>query len=44
MKKPYTSPVIVTNGNVVTDTRNSVSGNIEPVGFLRNSGSVGFNL
>ncbi len=44
MKKPYASPAILTNGNVVSDTRDSTSGQIENVGFLKNAGSVGFNL
>jgi hypothetical protein len=44
MKKPYDPPTLVTAGCVVSDTRNSTTGQIEPVGFLKKAGSVGFNL
>jgi hypothetical protein len=44
MKKPYFPPTLLTTGCVVSDTRNSASGQIEPVGFLKKAGSVGFNL
>jgi hypothetical protein len=44
MKQTYTTPVINASGSVVETTRNSTQGLIEPAGFQKRSGAVGFNL
>jgi hypothetical protein len=44
MKKTYTAPAIVTNGNVVHETLSSSPGPNEFIGRLKVEGSVGFNL
>jgi hypothetical protein len=44
MKKTYEAPAMITIGSVVEETRDDVSGMIEPSGFQKAAGSVGFNL
>jgi hypothetical protein len=44
MKKTYAAPAILMNGSVVHETRNQISGPLEPVGFQKKAGSIGFNL
>lgn len=44
MKKTYTTPTVLMNGNVMSETRASSGGQNEPVGFQKTEGSVGFNL
>ena len=44
MKKAYTTPAVVVNGDVVNETLSSSPGPNEPIGHLKVEGSVGFNL
>lgn len=44
MKQTYSTPGLVLNGHVVSETKNFVSGRTEPAGFLKIGGDLGFNL
>lgn len=44
MKKTYDTPAIIMNGNVVRETRDDGGGPLEPAGFCKQAGTIGFNL
>lgn len=44
MKKTYLAPAVQMNGNVVRETRIASGGLVEPSGFQKVEGSIGFNL
>lgn len=44
MKKTYTAPAVVLNGSVVRETMSATSGGLEPDGFNKGAGNIGFNL
>jgi hypothetical protein len=44
MKKTYLAPAVQMSGDVVHETKNFVGGRVEPAGFQKIEGSIGFNL
>lgn len=44
MKQSYTTPTVLLNGDVVRMTLSQNFGLAEAIGYVRKSGSVGFNL
>jgi hypothetical protein len=44
MRKIYLAPAVQMNGSVVQETRMATGSGIEPTGFQKVGGSIGFDL